>query len=44
MQILSDGKLSCFEIAQKIGAEYSFVKKFFDMLKSNNLIDIKYAE
>ena len=44
MQILADGKLSCFEIAQKIGAEYSFVKKFFDMIKSNNLIDIKYAE
>lgn len=43
-QIIADGKKSCFDIALQIGSSYSFIKNFFDMLKSNNLIDIKYAE
>ena len=44
MQILADGSRSCFDIACACGAEYEFVKTFFDMIKSNNLIDIKYVE
>lgn len=31
-QILADGKTSCFQIAEKTGAEYNFIKNFFDEL------------
>lgn len=37
MQILADGTLSCFEIAEKIGADYKFVKDFFESLKRKHL-------
>ena len=40
-QILSDGHTSCFEIAEKIGAEYDFVKNFFDALIENKLAERK---
>ena len=36
-QILADGKTSCFQIAEKTGAEYNFIKNFFDELVKYNL-------
>ena len=36
-QILADGKTSCFQIAEKTGADYNFVKNFFDELIKYNL-------
>ena len=38
-QILADGNTSCFQIAEKIGADYKFIKDFFDELIKNSLID-----
>ena len=37
-QILADGKTSCFQIAEKTGADYNFVKNFFDELLKYSLI------
>lgn len=37
-QILADGKTSCFQIAEKIGAEYKFIKTFFDELVKKELV------
>lgn len=42
MQILADGTLSCFEIAEKIGADYKFVKDFFESLLDEKLLSTKY--
>lgn len=40
-QIYADGNASCFHIALKTGASYSFIKKFFDELISHNLAEKK---
>lgn len=36
-QIFADGRTSCFEIAEKIGVDYKFIKDFFDKLLKNEL-------
>ena len=36
-QILADGHTSCFQIAEKTGADYNFIKNFFDELIKYNL-------
>lgn len=38
-QILADGHTSCFEIADKLSAEYEFIKNFFDELIKNGLAE-----
>ena len=38
MQILADGKNSCFDIACKIDIDFFFVKQFFDTLIDYNLV------
>lgn len=40
IQMLMDGKRSCFQIASLLGADFFFVKKFCDGLESNDLIKI----
>lgn len=40
VQIFADGHTSCFEIAEKVGIDYKFVKDFFDELYKLNLIII----
>ena len=37
-QILADGKTSCFQIAEKTGADYNFIKNFFDELINKKLV------
>lgn len=38
-QILADGNNSCFDIAQKIGTDYDFLRTFFNQLLKNNLVE-----
>lgn len=38
MQILADGSRSCFDIACACGAEYEFVKDFFDKIIEKNCV------
>lgn len=40
-QILADGNTSCFNLALKTGASYSFIKNFFDALVNQNLAEKK---
>jgi aminopeptidase-like protein len=42
IQILMDGELSCFCIADKLGIDFFFVKKFCDSLASYSLIEKKH--
>ena len=41
MQILADGKTSCFEIAEKLDVDFFFVRDFFKKVSGKDLCEMK---